>query len=191
MKHKVELQRNPNPAFPKIAASIASGPPPDWLVSGLEHFSLFISEEQTPREEAKDLHKLLCQMHDATDILIKRLPLFEHLPLGMQSPDDVIIALNVLPRIKAHLDRVLSAKTSWADEHRKTCAAVVVEAWRLCRGKTQPRSERLWEACSDYWQACGRHHLIADSWRRDTIEAASRERGWITKVFSAAGYKSR
>ena len=43
-------------------------------------------------------------MHYAADFLIKKLPLFENLPMGMQSPD-VAIALDVLPKVRALLAR--------------------------------------------------------------------------------------
>lgn len=191
MKHRVKLQRNPAAGLAKVASLIAKGPPPEWLIAGLEHFSGFIAEEQTARDRAKELHKWLWQIHDASDLLIKRLPFFGHSPVGIQCPDDVLIALDVLPRIKATLARALSAEGSWSDEHRKTCAAVVVEAWSLCRKRAEPRSERLWEACNEYWQACDRPWRIAESWKRDAIEAAGRERGWIRHVFSLAGYKPR
>jgi hypothetical protein len=193
MKLPIELQRNPaaRPAFSRVAEMIARSPPPEWLITGLEHFSDFVAAEQTSRDDAKEYGRQLWRMHDAADVLIKWLPLFGHLPAGHAFPDDVLIALDVLPRIRGSLARALAAEGSWADEHRKTCAAVVVEAWQLCRRKTEPSSERLWEACNEYWQACGREYRIAESWKRDAIEAAGRERGWIRHAFLLAGYKPR
>ena len=130
----------------------------------------------------------------AADILIKRLPFFGHLPVGIQYSDDVLIALDVLPRIKATLAFALSAEGSWSDVHRKVCAAVVIEAWQIIYGKPKPYSTELWKACNDYWQACGRYEPV-DNWKRDAENAVRDNHGWIRKVLlelkSAGQYKPR
>jgi hypothetical protein len=38
---------------------------------------------------------------------------------------------------------------------RRLCAAVCAELWRDVKGKAQPYSLELWDACEEYWKACG------------------------------------
>jgi hypothetical protein len=78
---------------------IAKGPPPEWLVAGLEHFSGLVSEEPIASDRRKQLIKFFEEMDYAADLLIKRLPFFASVST-VQVPDDIAIALDVLPRIK-------------------------------------------------------------------------------------------
>jgi hypothetical protein len=38
-------------------------------------------------------------MHDAADVLLKWLPIYQHPGFGLQCPDDVTFVLEALPRI--------------------------------------------------------------------------------------------
>src|SRR6516164_3230175 len=96
----VQLLRNPSPLFAEVAQSIANGEPPEWLVSGLEHFSAFIGSDDTVPADAKDIFQ---QMHDAADVLLKYLPIFQHLPLGLPCHDEVQVVLGALPGLKEKL----------------------------------------------------------------------------------------
>jgi hypothetical protein len=78
---KMQLLRNPNPAFGEVATAIAKGPPPDWLVLGLEHFSAYIDAE------SPNLDHIITQMQSARDTLMRWLPAYEHLALGFPCPN--------------------------------------------------------------------------------------------------------
>jgi hypothetical protein len=189
MKQNIAIQRNPNPAFAKVALTIAKGPPPEWLVLGLEHWSGFLGLDAVTSNEAKGFAKIFGDMDYATGLLIKWLPLFNATPAGLQCPDDVAIALDVLPRIKKVL--ALLAKPSKRgggkrpNMQRKACAKVIVEAWRLIHRDPEPYSPKLWDACNEYWLACGREYRGEDveTWRRDAGEAVKRPDALIRAVW--------
>ena len=64
---------------------------------------------------------------------------------------------------------------------RQVCAAIVVEAWTLIHGKAQPRSDWLYRACNEYWQACG-HEYRSEGWRRDVEDAINNPQEWVRDV---------
>jgi hypothetical protein len=70
---------------------------------------------------------------------------------------------------------------------QRICAGVVVEAWRLCHGEVEPRSEDLYGACEEYWAACGGERIGPDGdiekWRRHVEK--SLENQWIRNVMVA------
>jgi hypothetical protein len=191
MKPDITISHSPGISFGDVARKIADGKAPDWLMVGLEHFSNFVGAKRDTAKEDKRLLDLLHRMHDAADLLIKNLPFFSCLPAGLKMPNDVVIALDVLPRIKA--DLALAQKRSRGggprpNVPRQLCAAVVVEAWKLVHGKVEPRRTKLAEACNAYWQACGHEYRGGDyveAWRRDIEHAVSRPQGWIQKVLAA------
>jgi hypothetical protein len=175
--------------FDSVARIIAKGEPPQWLVSGLELFSPFVGADRTTSDEHKQGQKILERMHDAADLLINWLPGFEHLSMGIQSPD-VAIALDVLPRVRRQLAHAKSSPRGGGQRPnvlRKTCAAVVVEAWRLVHGEPEPYSVELWKACNEYWQACGGEYRggDVDNWKRDAEEAVAAPHVWIKNILSA------
>jgi hypothetical protein len=189
MKLRVKLERNPNPAFARVAEMIAKGPPPEWLVAGLEHFSGLVSEEPIASDRRKQLIKFFEEMDYAADLLIKRLPFFASVST-VQVPDDIAIALDVLPRIKKLLALLAKPPIRKGGPEpnalRRICAKVVVEAWKLIE-KPQPRSVKVWEACNEYWQACGGEYRgeTVDTWRRDVEEATERGDLFIRTILSA------
>ena len=176
--------------FAGVAHLIAKGSPPAWLVPGLEFFSGFVGADPSSSDDHKQGRKIFEHMHDAADLLIKRLPLFKHLPMGARSPD-VELALDVLPRVRELLARAMKPSPRGGGPHpnvpRKTCAAVVVEAWRLVHGEPEPYSIELWKACNEYWQACGGQYRggDVDNWKRDAEEAIAANHVWIRDILSA------
>src|SRR5262249_29798842 len=135
------------------------------------------------------IEKIIARMHDAADYLTKFLPLFNHLPFSMRSRD-VAVALVVLPRIKKGLAHAMPPKRAGGQHpsaERKLCAAVVVEAWRIARGKPEPESPKLWSACNEYWRACDHAYRGSDvdTWRKDCREAVADNHEWIRQILSA------
>ena len=61
---------------------------------------------------------------------------------------------------------------------RQVCAAIVVEAWTLIHGKAQPRSDWLYRACNEYWQACG-HEYRSEGWRWDVKDVIDKPEQWV------------
>jgi hypothetical protein len=181
MKHSSE------PRFVAVAR-LVTNEPPEWLMVGLEHFGEFVGREKT-----EGLDGIIRRMKDAADTLLKFLPAFKHLPLGLPCPPDVPVVLDALPRVKQHLDRLGKKRTGRpTDVRRQLCANVVVEAWKLIHGKTQPRSDKLYDACSAYWRACGGKEIGETSdpsvWRRNVEKASANAGGWgpfVTTILSA------
>ena len=104
MKTEITISHSPGTSFADVAQKIADGKAPEWLMVGLKHFSDFVGADRRTDKEEKWLVSRLEEMHDAADFLIKNLPFYASLPAGLKMPDDVIVALDVLPRIKADLD---------------------------------------------------------------------------------------
>jgi hypothetical protein len=191
MKVRSRLDGKPNAKFTDAATIIAKGAPPKWLLCGLDHFSTFVGNQtKTPRDEMRHFVKIIIpRMHDAADLLIKKLPMFQGLPVSVECPNEIAIALAVLPRVKEYLSKAMTLP-SWADVRHKTCAVVVVEAWTLIRGKPNRLPEQLRSACREYWEACDGGDSGDDDWRRHVKEAAANsEYTWIRQILSA--YKSR
>lgn len=158
MKIKIALTDDPGLAFADVARIMAKGDPPDWLPQALAQFS-----EGIGVGSADEYGSLIKQMADATDVLLRWLPAFQHLPFGMKTPADVATLLETLPRLKKELDRHIQPKTGRPPYvQRKICAAVIVEAWKLLHGKVEPRSSSLEQACADYWKVCGGEKIGED-----------------------------
>ena len=68
------------PTFAEVARIISKGKPPDWLVTGLERFSGGIGVETD-----RDLLRHLEQLRGATNVLMKLLPAFQHMPFNIKS----------------------------------------------------------------------------------------------------------
>jgi hypothetical protein len=180
----VVLLRNPNPAFAPVAVLIAKGPAPGWLILGLEHFSLGIAGGDFTKADRKKFVEVFEEMELACDILIQGLPLYEHIGFGIQCPDEVRIALDFLPLVKAGLPHTTRLIERRPDTREGICAAVVVEAWKFF-GKADPPSEALYKACQAYWAACGRAELGRTNWPRDVEQAIADDNGWIRQAFLA------
>jgi hypothetical protein len=177
--------------FVATARLIDNGSASEWLTLGLAHFSEFIAEEPIPSDEKARLMQMIGRMHAAADYLIKWIPSLYHTAL-LDFPDDVAVALQALPRVKRVLAKAMNAPTRAGglrpNVQRTTCAAVVVEAWRIVHGEPEPESPKLWEACNAYWLACGHEHQGSDTdmWQRDCRAVADGNYGkWIRVVLLA------
>jgi len=174
MKFDIELITEPNPAFAGIAGKIANGDPPEWLMRALEHFSRDICADIKPDPR---VDKAIKEMRDATKTLLKYLPTYGYLGQGWQCPDEVLVVLGLLPKLKAELDKLSRPRPvgKQRDARRYLCAAVIVHAWELARGKAEPHSVALQEACKDYWRACGNKEIgktdDIENWRRPVERA--------------------
>jgi hypothetical protein len=182
---------DPPRPFVATARLIADGSAPEWLRLSLAHFSELIAEEPIPSDERARLMQMISRMHGAVDYLIKWLPSFYHTAL-LDFPDDVAVSLQALARIKRALAKAVNTPSRPGElrpnVQRKTCAAVVVEAWRIVHGEPEPESPKLWQACNAYWQACGHEcqGSDADMWQRDCQTVADGIYGkWIRVVLLA------
>ncbi len=180
----VVILRNPNPAFAAVGALIAKGRVPAWLILGLEHFSRGIAGDDFTKEDQKKFVEVFEEMERACDTLIQWLPLYEHIGFGIQCPDEVRIALDILAVIKADLPHTASIIGKRPATGQGICAAVVVEAWKFF-GEAEPSSEALCEACQAYWAACGRTEPDQTNWPRDVEQAIANDNGWIRQTLLA------
>jgi hypothetical protein len=192
MKTKLRLLENPNSLFADIACSINHHkPPPKWLVRGLEHFSGFIGQERLTSVELKQSQKILELIDRSGRALLKYLPLYEHLPWGIQTPGDVNVVLDALPRILKDLKRAQPRRSGRRKNvQREVCAAVIMECWKLIRGKAQPRSLQFQEICFTYWKACGGAEIgetnDPENWRRPAEHAAKTNNEFIRQILLMA-----
>jgi hypothetical protein len=110
------------------------------------------------------------RIHDAVELVLKSLyPHGDFDPVG-----DDTITRNVLMAFKDKLSGSMAIARSRRggprpNLQRWACAGVVAEAWEIIHGKAAPRSFRLYEACNEYWIACGGEDRGEDieNWRRD------------------------
>jgi hypothetical protein len=189
MKTRVSLQRTPNSKFDGVARIIAKGDPPEWLLIGLTHFSGGIGVDISD-EDHRLFETQISRMHDAANTLMKWLPIWGHLPYGIEYPEDVAVVLDALPRIKKDLDRLDRKQMGRRPKvQREICAGVIVEAWKLLHGRAEPRSLHLQLACSDYWRACGGKQIgetdDLENWRRPVEQALATDHEWISGVLLA------
>jgi hypothetical protein len=150
---------------------------------GLEHFSVGIAGGDFTKDDHNKIVEVFEEMERACDTLIQWLPLYEHIGFGIQCPEEVWIAREVLPLIKAglpHTTRIIGRRP---DTGQGICAAVVVEAWKFFN---QPDgSEVLYEACQAYWAACGRTEPNQTNWPRNVEQAIADDNSWIRQAFLA------
>ena len=119
----------------------------------------------------------------AADALIKDL---RRIFKGVSS-SDVATAIKVLTKTKNFFrERPRTGGGHILYGQRLTCAAVVVEAWKLIHGNAKPQSIEVLSACADYWQACGGAERDAKNWRRDTEHAVAEPDRFVQQ--GLAGY---
>jgi hypothetical protein len=188
MNMTVELLRNPNPLFAGVACIIAKGEPPEWLVQGLEHFSKDIGSNADVHPEFKITIE---RMQNAGNVLLKWLPIFEHLPFGIQCPSDVAVVMDALPRVKKDLDRLTDIERIGRRPivRREICAAVTVEACKIIHVMAEPRSVQLQQACKEYWRACGGEQIgetdEIENWRWPAERALANNYQWVRQILLA------
>jgi len=178
MKGQVEFKPQYNSRFVGVARDIAKGDPAFWLLVGLTHFSADIGNDTS--EYNQQFNYVVGELSNATDVMLRWLPMYQHLGWGFQCPNEIKVVLAMLPSIQANLDRLKPHTGRPKDAKRDVCAAVVVEAWQLLHGEIKRRSEELYEICNAYWRACGGEEIGETSdrtnWRR-AVETSDQE--WI------------
>jgi hypothetical protein len=175
---------SPTSPFAEVAALIANGlPQPEWLIPALERFSKFVGGEISLKEREK-FEGILLRMKDATDCLIKFLPLFLELSLPIGIERKATAALDALPAVREALEHATKQPPRKGgptpNVRRQNCAAIVIEAWKEFRSP-EPRSIELGKACNQYWQACGGEDRDAENWRRDVERALKSDNKWIRR----------
>jgi hypothetical protein len=144
------------PSFEKVAAILANGAQPEWLLAGLKYFSRFVG---LPKKDKKPDLEEEKKMLEAAKYLEDRLRIYElHEAWNFECPDCVSNVRALLPEVIEFLEKdieVLEVPKTARDGRRLICAGVAAGAWRLLHGQVQPNSLRLQQACEDYWQACG------------------------------------
>jgi hypothetical protein len=161
------------------AARLIIDPPPEWLPVALAWFSSDIASMLKPGSD-----HFLERMRDACDTLMKGLPAYLCMPFELRTQETEVarLLLGLLPTMKDNLDRLTEPhRGPKPDVPHMICAAVVVKAWELIHGKPEPRSEKLYEACELYWQACGGSASDIANWRRHVEAATVDDTDWIRK----------
>jgi hypothetical protein len=163
------MKADAKPTFEDVARAIAQDDPPEWLVPALDFFSGYIGSERMTKKDHDWVWKHSEQMRWAADALIKDL---QRIFKGLSS-SDVTTAIKVLTKVRNfYRERPRTGGGHILYGQRLTCAAVVVEAWKLLHdGSVEPQSIEVLSACADYWQACDGAERDAKNWRRDTEHA--------------------
>lgn len=142
--------------FAKVAAMIASGTPPHWLIARLARFSQLIGHQAKSGPDAGVQETLT-----AIDRVEKEVLLYSEMGERfdfIDIPDCIDAVSQSLHEFRDFLKGELRPSRKGGptpDDRRRLCAAVCLLAWQEVHGKPQPYSKRLQEACEEYWQACG------------------------------------
>jgi hypothetical protein len=147
----------------------------------------------TDTSDVKDNFDIIVgRMQDAAHVLMTWLPIYQHAGYHLSCPKEVTVVLGVLPEIKKDLDRLAKKQIGRPPNvRREICAAVVVEAWKLIHGRPNARTERLYEACRDYWWTCGGKERgkwdDPQNWRRTVETALKNNHLWIEEIVGLGG----
>jgi hypothetical protein len=196
LKAKLREREAQLEAFVGVARTITKTEPPEWLPLGLEHFSEDVLGAGAGGPDVRqEVQSIVKEAHDAVGVLLKHLPLLYRHLMGsaLPCPPQVETVLEALPWIKADLEPLIKQRTGRRpDARRQLCAAVVLEAWKLVHNKAEPRSETLYQACKEYWSACGGEEVGETddllNWRRPVEQALAAGAGteWIRWLLLAA-----
>ena len=149
--------------FTNVAHVLANGKPlPEWLIRELEQTSEIVGNPRKagPADEdddkallaaVKDLERRLVWEVHVHELIEKKWP---WLPAPMIF-DETANKLFELAQYLESQRRPPRKGGQTPDSRRRVCAGVCAEAWRRLHGEVQPFSVRLWQACEEYWQACG------------------------------------
>ena len=174
---------SPEAKFEAAAWTIADSPP-EWLTRALAYFGPGITSMRDPF----DIGERFVRMRDACDTLMKGLPAYLHMPFDLQTEETEAakLVLQLLPTIKENLDQFTKSRSGRKPiVSRIICAAVIVEAWKLLHGKVERRSNKVYEACEVYWQACGGPASDIENWRRLVEKVSANSEEWIVKRLAA------
>jgi hypothetical protein len=108
-------------------ARLIADPVPPGLLDYLEYFRDFVGAAR-PDPRRDKFGQLLYSIDD----LMEWLPFFQHLPLGLECPDDVAVALKVLPRVRRLLEplAVPPGRKRLPNVFKQTAAEIIVTACR-------------------------------------------------------------
>jgi hypothetical protein len=139
--------------------------------------SLFVGPHAqiTPKTH-QQYKKRITRLMDATNELVDLLNLVGRLPEGLL-PEALSCADYPLDGLKDWLDQLNRKPAGGRRPHfgRELCADLIVHWWKLCHDKAEPRSDKVYLACEEYWRACGGEPSgDIENWRRMVKEAASR-----------------
>jgi hypothetical protein len=165
--------------FAKVAEIIAKGDPPEWLVPALETLGQFNPNIPITPELYRQYKRRLRKMQDAVDTLIELFPRFNREFDGLTSAQAPVF--QGFEESLAQLRDWLAAigdndKGRRPHPGRELCADLVVHFWKRVHGKAEPRSDKLYLACEEFWVAVGGEPSgDIDSWRRMVEKAADRD----------------
>ncbi len=168
-------------SFEKVASLIAKSPP-GWLAPSLERSrKAFGPDWEITPDLYHQFKKRIDGMREATDTLVEAVQLFDPLPAGLLPPFFTAFQES-LPLLKAWLNE-LSSRPQGRRPYfaRELCADLIVFYWKVVHGKVEPGSEEVYQACEEYWQACGGDASddIEKSWRRMAEEASARDDAFL------------
>jgi len=183
------------PSLADVAAKLAKGDPPPWLIVGLKRLSVIVGlanlepDEETDRrmlEAAKYLEEWLVMYVD-----------LEKLEPEFECPEAVHDCLGALYEVIELLEEDAKvpkrAGGPRPDKRLGLCAAVVSEAYRMLHGvdRVQPYSPAVQEACEAYWQACGNEptgrQLEGEprNWERHLKDHRRDDDGWVRSILQS------
>jgi hypothetical protein len=152
--------------FSRVAAALGSAQP--WIFEELARCAKLIAMPRL-REDVTVEAELLASAHYLRDWLPI---LYGHAYelIGEEPPEVVEDTLMDLDDLIPLLERdlLLSVDASKGgpkpDRRKRLCALVCASIWRKHRGKAQPYSTELADACEAYWRACGHVELDPTDW---------------------------
>jgi len=164
-------------SFAHVARIIAKGEPPEWLAPQLATFSPAVSAVQITPEVRQRYKKRLRRMQEAVATMIELFPLFDrsddprfdHAPMVGDINESLLNLRDWLEQFAR------SGKGRRPHFGRELCADLIVHYWRKCHGRAEPRSDKAYEACEEYWRACGGEPSSdIQNWRKMVQDASAR-----------------
>jgi hypothetical protein len=172
-------------SFAAVAEIIAKGPPPEWLVQVLEGWAIAPAHVKVTPDVYRQYKRRLRQMQDAVDTLIELFPLFNREVddlISAQVPVSATFIEFDLPSLRAWLAAIGDNDKGRRPHHgRELVADFICHFWKRIHGKAEPRSDRCYLACEEYWLACGGEPSgDIHNWRRMVEDAATRDELFLT-----------
>jgi hypothetical protein len=165
--------------FAEVARII--GGDPDEVLRELERYSpLIAGRKRGPESEAGD-RELFVYLNLLEERLMDEAKVMEALEQQFgydlaEELDAVNDALNAFSVLMEYVKSNLSPPRKGGqtpDRKRRLCATVCLSLWHE---GSQPYSNKLWQACEEYWKACGKPGLgpnqDAKIWQHYLVEVA-------------------